>query len=252
MHSRELACALVLACAAASSASSASTTSTAAEPAGPPPTRREVAQAVQSVRQHPDLGGKRREMTLRMKPSGEKERPASPELRWLADLARWLSDAGRVLVWVAGVVLVALVLVGLRRWIQVRGGLLQAPRPALPSHVQSLDIRPESLPPDVGRAAAQLWQGGEQRQALSLLYRGALSRLVHGHGVAIRAASTEGECVNLARARLEAPRSAFFARLVGAWQLAVYGGRMPDGEQALALCREFDLQLPAQPGVAAP
>ena len=117
--------------------------------------------------------------------------------------------------------------------------------------MQSLDIRPETLPDAVGAAAAQLWQQGEHRAALSLLYRGALSRLVHGHAVPIRAASTEGECVALARSRLDAQAAAFFARLVAAWQLAVYGARLPDALQVTEMCREFDLQWPAPPRVTA-
>jgi hypothetical protein len=66
--------------------------------------------------------------------------------------------------------------------------------------------------------------------------------------VPIRAASTEGECVALARARLDAERGTFFARLVSAWQLAVYGARLPDAQQALALCRDFDAHWPASTG----
>lgn len=237
MRSRELVLFLALACAGAAGA---------AEP--PTPSRAQVEQAMADVRRHPDLGGKQREKKLQLRPGDRKADPRQqkdPELQWLVDFLRWLSDASRAIVWILGGVAVALVLVGLRRWMQVRGGLLPAARPELPSHVQSLDIRPASLPPDIGAAAARLWERGEHRQALSLLYRGALSRLVHGHAVPIRAASTEGECVALARSRLEPGRGDFFARLVGAWQLAVYGGRMPAHEQALALCHEFDRQLPA-------
>jgi len=82
---------------------------------------------------------------------------------------------------------------------------------------------------------------------LSLLYRGALSRLVHQHAVPIRAASTEGECVALAAARLAPERSAFFGRLVSAWQLAVYGARLPESSSVLALCADFDTQFRAAP-----
>lgn len=238
MRSRELLLALALACACGAGA---------VEP--PHPTRQQVEQALDGVRQHPDMGGKRREKQLKLRSGDRKPDPKKKErdggLQWLADLLEWLADASRVLVWIVGALVMALVLVGLRRWAQVRGGLLAPPRPELPSHVQSLDIRPASLPADIGEAAARLWERGEHRQALSLLYRGALSRVVHGHGVPIRAASTEDECVALARGRLEPGPGDFFARLVGAWQLAVYGGRMPDAEQALGLCREFGRQLPA-------
>lgn len=218
-------------------------------PAGAqPPSRQEVEQAVATVKRNPDLGGVKKEKTLRFKKKDEAEReaPDASSLKWLVNLLRWLSESGRVLMWLLGALLVALVVVGLRRWILVRGGWRPAQRPHLPSHVQSLDIRPETLPDAIGAAALALWQQGQHRAALSLLYRGALSRLVHTYAVPIRAASTEGECVALAGTRLDAPRSAFFARLVRAWQLAVYGGRLPDTEQARALCHEFDVHLAAQ------
>ena len=216
-----------------------------------PPTREQVEHAAEGVRRHPDLPGQRKERTLRSKPAERKpeERRKSGGMRWLADLLRWISESARMVVWFLGALAVALLVVGLRRWMLVRGGMLAPRRPPPPSHVQSLDIRPESLPRDIGAAAARLWEAGEHRAALSLLYRGALSRLVHGYGVAIRAASTEGECVALAQARLDRQRSAFFARLVAAWQLTVYAARMPDAAQALALCREFDAQLPAPAAV---
>lgn len=211
------------------------------------PTREEVQQAAEKVRAHPDLGGTRAEKSLRFKKTDQpqpSETRTGDELDWLRQLARWLTETARLLVWLGGAVLVALVLVGLRRWARARGGFAATARAHLPSHVQSLDIRPESLPEAIGEAAAQLWQGGQQQAALSLLYRGALSRLVHAHAVPIRAASTEGECMALAHTRLDAQRNAFFARLVAAWQLAVYGARLPDAPQALALCRDFDLQWP--------
>lgn len=218
-----------------------------------PPTPAQVQQAVDTVKRHPDLGGTVTEKSLRWRKE-DKPKPddGGKQLQWLAELMRWIAESGRALVWLGGAVLVALLLVGMRRWILVRGGFVPARRAALPSHVQDLDIRPESLPDAIGAAAAQLWQRGESRAALSLLYRGALSRLVHAHAVPIRAASTEGECVALARARLDAQRSAFFARLVQAWQLAVYGARLPPAEEALALCQAFDLQLPPQPPAPRP
>ena len=69
---------------------------------------------------------------------------------------------------------------------------------------------------------------------------------MHGHAVPIRAASTEGECVSLASRRLPTPSTAFFERLVRAWQTSVYGAHPLDGASVLALCDDFDVQLPAQ------
>lgn len=213
------------------------------------PTREEVNREVADLRQDPAFSGKRKEKTLRFKErnAAEKKKDASKDdnaWTWLLNFSRWLTEAGRVAVWVVGLVLVALFLVGLRHWIRVRAGAVKGTAAGpLPSHVRDLDIRPESLPDRIGEAAAALWQKGEHRAALSLLYRGALSRLVHQHQVPIRAASTEGECLALAARRLAPERSAYFGRLVQAWQLAVYGGRLPENDAVAALCRDFDQHL---------
>ncbi len=221
---------------------------------GDAPPRAEVEAAAAQVAKDPNLPGRVTEKKLRFRDDEKPEKPrdaASDSWTWLVDLLRWMSEAGRLLVWLAGAVAVAMLLVGIRRWVKARADAAMPTRALIPSHVQSLDIRPESLPRDVGAAAAQLWQQGEHRAALSLLYRGALSRLVHDHDVPIRAATTEGECVTLATARLDAGAGQFFTRLVRAWQLAVYGDRMPIDHDALALCREFDVHLSVKSGVPA-
>ncbi len=212
--------------------------------------RAQVEEALAVVRADPDLPGSHKERTLRFKKTDADapEPKPSPRAPWLVDLARWIADGGRVLVWVLGALAVAALAVKLRHWIQVRAPAWARPgSTVLPSHVRDLDIRPESLPEQIGLAARELWERGEQRPALSLLYRGALSRLVHGHGVPIRAASTEGECVMLAAQRLPPTPSAYVGQLVQAWQLAVYGARLPESAQVLTLCAEFDSQLRATP-----
>jgi hypothetical protein len=218
----------------------------AADPPAPP-SRADIEAATARVAKDPNLATKEKSRTLQFRKSDKPEdkKPDEKAQPWLDGLFKWMSETGRLLVYALGIVLVALLLVGLHRFIRARGDALLPRRANLPSHVQSLDIRPESLPADIGAAAAELWTLGEHRQSLSLLYRGALSRLVHGHAVPIRSASTEGECVTMARDRLSAPAGGFFARLVAAWQLAVYGARLPGDEAVLALCREFDAHLPA-------
>ncbi len=208
------------------------------------PTREQVQQAVEQLKSDPNLAGKRRQKALRFKGQQDDEPPKPvPRQQWLIDLFRWVADTSRFLVWALGAVALALVLVGLRHWIRLRGGASPTLAANLPSHVRDLDIRRESLPADIGAAARTLWERGQARGALSLLYRGALSRLVHLHAVPIRAASTEEECVRLAARTLNRPDSDFLARLVQAWELTVYGSRLPDGTEVLALCAGFDAHL---------
>ncbi|HJV62757.1 MAG TPA: DUF4129 domain-containing protein [Albitalea sp.] len=212
-----------------------------------PVTPEQAQAAVAAVRTDPLLGTSRTERKLHWKTQDDEERPKPKDesAPWLVELVRWLSESARWLMWLLGAIALAVLAVLLRRWILVRADTVRGRAIDLPSHVRDLDIRPESLPDDIAAAARALWRRGEQRACLSLLYRGGLSRLVHGHAVPIRAASTEGECVQLAERTLPEDGGRFFRRLVQAWLLSVYGARSPGDAEVFALCDEFDRQLPA-------
>ena len=204
-----------------------------------------VEAAASAVRADTDLGGIRTMRTWRFKKQDSAER-VSPDPFWL-DFARWLAEGGRGLVWLLGAAAVVAAIVTARRWLAIHGDAIRAGGARLPpSHVRELDIRPETLPADIGAAVRALWVAGERRAALSLLYRGTLSRLTHGLGVPIEDSSTEGDCIRLAEATLGDERSAFAARLIGAWQLAIYGDRKLPTPLVLTLCDEFDRLLPAR------
>ena len=228
----------------------------AQQPASGPPAPEQVQATVDVVRKDPLLGGTRIERKLHWKedrPDPKEPDEKRPDMGWLREAVIWLAQSARVLMWVLGATAVAILLVLLRRWALLHADGVRGRPITLPSHVRDLDIRPESLPDDIAAAARALWQRGEQRACLSLLYRGALSRLVHGHAVPIRAASTEGECVRLAARALPAEGGGFFERLVQAWLLSVYGARAPDEAAVLTLCDEFDTRLPARaPNAEAP
>jgi len=220
----------------------------AAAASGPHLDAAAVQGALDAVRRDPNFGGERTERVLRWKRDDKPNEPTEPPPPWLAELARWLATAGRGVAWLLLALAVALLLVFAWRWSRVRADAAAGRAAAVPpSHVHDLDIRPESLPDDVAGAARALWQRGEQRAALSLLYRGALSRLVHERGVAIEASSTEGECVERAQQVLAADDGAYVERLVRAWQVAVYAARWPDDAQVQSLCDDFDRHLAPRP-----
>jgi hypothetical protein len=82
------------------------------------------------------------------------------------------------------------------------------------------------------RLPPRLAAAGKLRDALSLLYRGALSELVHRRGVQLLASHTEGEAVHLAR-------MAYFAALVDAWRRCAYASRVPSLEEIQSLCNDL-------------
>lgn len=92
-----------------------------------------------------------------------------------------------------------------------------------PPALFGMDLAPESLPPDVAAAAAALAREGKLREALSLLYRGALSNLVHRRGVQLLPSHTEAEVLSLSGQEVHA----YLEALVAAWRLCAYARRNP-------------------------
>jgi hypothetical protein len=203
-----------------------------------------IERALQQVKADPNLATERTMKALRWKESTAKPSPRPAWFDWVTGFFRWLDQTSRVLVWIAVGALAALlafyVVRTFRSWDDVPG---DEPFVA-PTHVQDLDIRPESLPADIGGSARRLWDRGEHRAALSLLYRGLLSRLAHVHQLPIRDSSTEGDCLSLST-RMETAAAGYAARLIAVWQGAVYGRLDADTAAVHALCDGFATALDA-------
>lgn len=205
----------------------------------------QVQAAASAVAADPLLGGQEKTRYLRFKDDNtrKKDEPAQSSMaEWWVELIKNLGTGLRIAMWLVGAALFVWVLLRLREWLKLRGGAPVVAAVA-PTHVGSLDIRPESLPDSIGAAARDLWQQGQARAALSLLYRGALSRLVHVHAVPIRAASTESDCLSLSEPRLAPSAHQFLSRLVGGWQTVAYAGRDLDPLDFEQLCAGFDAHL---------
>jgi Domain of unknown function (DUF4129) len=211
------------------------------------PDRAEVARAINIIKADPNLATERTIRTLRWV---NKSDPAPTEthnsLDWLLQLMGWFAQSARVLVWVAVALLAGLLMIFVLRLIRDhRPATRLGRKAAAPTHVQDLDIRPESLPDNIGSASRALWDSGDHRAALSLLYRGLLSRLVHVHGVPIRDSSTEGDTLRLTATRLAEEKRSYVTQLIRVWQHAVYGGLQPDTRVLYVLCDEFAPALDA-------
>lgn len=210
-----------------------------------------VIQAVAELREEGHFGKKHPERSLRFKQDKEakpKETQKTGSSDWLKDFAGWLNRIGRAGIWTLCALLAAMFVVVA---VRMRREAAQEAPLDLPGHtpqrVRQYDIRPQSLPDNVGAAAWTQWQQGDLRAALVLLYRGALSRLVHRHGLPIRGSSTEGDCMALAQRHVATATSDYFARVTSARLLGSYAGRWPESDEVRELCRLFDLRL-AAPG----
>jgi Domain of unknown function (DUF4129) len=143
----------------------------------------------------------------------------------------WLEMFGAVTYWalIAGAVLCVAWLIYKNRHVFNRVGTARAKeaKPSGPRTVMGLDLSPESLPADIAAAAWELWRAGDSRGALSLLYRGSLSWLVHVARLPVRDCDTEGDCVRIARGLPEPARHEYFEHLTGQWVRVAYAAREP-------------------------
>lgn len=153
-----------------------------------------------------------------------------------------IASVGEALFWLfAGALLAYLIYWFVQNRGLLRDGTPGGDRPgrSLPTHIAGLDLRPESLPEDPAAMAERLIDEGQYRSALSLLYRGALSALVHRHALEIPNGATEGECQRLAQQQLEAVLHECFSGLTSVWLLLAYAHRPPEKQQALTLCQQW-------------
>lgn len=132
------------------------------------------------------------------------------------------------LLWIVVIVVVILALVYRQKILSYLKPLRHQAKPTTPPEVLfGLDIRPESLPEDIASTARRLWQEGQTREALSLLYRGALVILTHEEHLDIQAGHTEGDILKLAQPTTAADRYQYLRTLTKLWQTKAYAHRNP-------------------------
>ena len=112
-----------------------------------------------------------------------------------------------------------------------------------PEIMFGLDVRPESLPDDVPAQVMALWKSGKQRDALGLLYRASLSRLIEQHAVAFKSSHTELECAGLVREKGIDSLTHYFAKLTRVWRHLAYGHESPEKGVMQQLCDGWSQEM---------
>lgn len=197
--------------------------------------RREVADLFASE----DLRGYVCEKSWSPKHSTEEETQPSPSKKPSAPLPDLGMQAGilKILLIAAAIILTTWLLY---RYRDQFPGFARSPAPRQATEIRGLDIRPETLPDDVAAAVRSLWEQGQRRAALALLYRATLSRLVHENGLLLTHGATEGDCLRLAnQAQLNKARLHLVTIATELWLNGAYGNRWPDGDTIAAHCAQW-------------
>jgi hypothetical protein len=187
---------------------------------------REPKQVAEKVLAAPEFSTKQKVWRRKSESGASRSGSASHVLGGMLQALLWTAFAVAV---VAGV------------WLLLRAGSREplarheSGRQAPPEALFGLDLREETLPADPGAAALAMFDAGDARGACALLYRSVLARLIAGKALAVRASSTEGECVELVRALGEPELARFFERLTRAWQQVAYAHSAPAREVVVEL-----------------
>ncbi len=167
--------------------------------------------------------------------------PSSAWVKWLngfVQLAGFLAQAFKILLWAVAVTLICLLIWRYRAWFSAFVSRSDAARPEVrqqPEQLFGLQITAQSLPTDVAGSAEQLW-ANRPREALGLLYRALLSRLVSDYQLPLKSADTEGQVLERI-AHLKHPHlHAFSLSLTTQWQNMAYGHQLPPAHVRDDLC----------------
>lgn len=187
---------------------------------------------IREIKSHPDfIVRKETYRVLKDSPHGSFDMP-----EWLASIR---DAAGTVLLCVLIGGMIALLVWLIYRYRHVFSGAgtgLPGRRSTCARVVMGMDMAPESLPPDVPAAALVLWQMGRGREALALLYRGAIGWWIHSARVEIMESDTEGDCVRRVGKAGCREETDYFARLTEVWMGVAYARREPSEADVPALC----------------
>lgn len=171
--------------------------------------------------------------------------PKQRENRWTWDLSGAggvLALLGQIVMWMLAAALLASLIwmLWINRHVLRLGAGGKATSAARKARVvMGMDVSPETLPADIPAAAMALWRQGRHHEALGLLYRGAISRIIETAGVDIHESDTEGDCLRRVEEAGSAARPDYFRGITGAWMRLAYARRDPDEAEVEALCRQW-------------
>lgn len=159
----------------------------------------------------------------------------------LLNVGKTLSTVFEALLWTSITLVAAWVIWRYRAWFTTFvNGPERKPksRRETPQQLFGLQVSAESLPDDIASAAEKLWSHSP-REALSLLYRALLSRLLTDYHLPLKSADTEGQVLERIAGLNQPPLHTFSHELTRHWQNLAYGHQIPATDVQIALCEDW-------------
>lgn len=201
-------------------------------------TKDDAKKTIEEVLKQEDFGKKETVTYWKFKGFGEakEKEPNEGLMRFLELLIMGLVMIVKPLLWISGgVVLVLFIYFALKHAGMLRPKDKEAPF-APPEELFGLKLTKDSLPQDLPAEVRNRLAADDVRGALSLLYRGALYKLIYVFFLDIPKSATEGECMTLVSNKRRQEESDFFRELTRVWQHMAYGHIRPESRHVHHLC----------------
>jgi len=207
------------------------------------PTRKPVEESrsvIDEVMLTKNLNDKRKE--TRWVKIKEVKKPKKPknDISWLKDILEPIGQSFAMIfeyaLWIGLAIGIFLIYYHRDKWLYLFQGEKKRTKDeyVAPEIMFGMDVRPESLPDDIIASSIELWAQGKHREALSLLYRGALVRLINQEHVQLENSHTEGDVLKHSARKLSQQHNTqkldYLKLLTRQWQTIAYAHRTPDEE----------------------
>lgn len=179
----------------------------------------------------------------------------NPDMAWLTGLVSFISMLIEAALWLVPVIVVFYLYRYRDYWLNlIQGKGFDKDNQEIPQTLFGLDIRQESLPEDIEKAANLLWQESHHREAVSLLYRGALASLFKKYRFDLPAGATEHDCIRQLELNSTRENTSFnkntesdiyqrtdqFKKLTLVWMNVAYAHRLPDRNVFDEVCSNWN------------
>jgi hypothetical protein len=193
------------------------------------------AEIIREVKSHEDF---KVHTVIDKVPKQKESKSTSWEWPAMMEFLLWI---GKAIMWLLAAAFVTWIIWLLWKNRDLRPRLGEKTIPDIPKArvVMGMDVSPETLPADIPAAALALWRQGRHREALALLYRGAISRVIETARVEIRESDTEGDCLRRVEQAGAAAQPDYFRGITGAWMRLAYARMDPNEIEIEALCLQW-------------
>ena len=196
-------------------------------------------QVIESVMSMEAFKTSENRMDWRFKFDPEEENIDEPNELW-GKLLLFIARGVEYLLWSAPVILLLFVIYYRKYWISYLIRSNKEKHAIIPDILPGMELNPETLPDNIIESAMRSWQGGEERDALSLLFRASLIKIFTNNKITITKALTEHECINVVNHSVNHDLASYFKLIAGHWIRMAYGHVKPDQDEFNQLCSKWD------------